>query len=123
MLALGEKRSLAGCFDWCGRLAGRAGVGGKERVGGARGESVAAACGANERGEVVAVGWSGEVVGCEAGLVAGEEVGVVLANEAQECRTRARLQKERIGGEEASASLGGAGGHGVERFGGVGDSG
>ena len=77
----------------------------------------------DERFEVVAVGLLGEIVRGEAGRVVGGEVGEVLLDEAQEGGAGAGFEEQWLGGEEAGASFGGAGGHFVQGFGGIGDAG
>ena len=68
----------------------------------------------NGGGHSVTVGGVDEVGGGVAAGVVGGEVGEVLANEAQPGRTRARLEEQRMGAEEAGAGGGGAGGDRIE---------
>ena len=58
-------------------------VAGEEGVGGAAGEAVGAAGFFDHRCELAAVGLVGEVAVGEAGLVVGDKMGKVLANEAE----------------------------------------
>lgn len=72
--------------------------------------------------DVLGVRLAGEVGVAEAAVIVGEEVRKVLPNEAQVGRTGARLEEERVGGEEAGVGLGGVAGHAVDRVFGIGDS-
>lgn len=72
--------------------------------------------------EVLSIRLCGEVGVIEAAVIVGDEMREVLPNEAQVGRTGARLEKERVGGEEAGVGLGGVTGHAVDGFFGVGDS-
>ena len=121
-LSLRKEGGLDGCA-YVGRWASLADVAGEERVGGAAGEAVIAARFFDERGELVAVGGRSEGVRGEAGFVVGDEVGEVLADEAQEGRARALFEEEWLGGEEARAGSGGGGGHAIDGCNGVGDAG
>lgn len=104
-----------------GRLASD--VAGEEGVEGSLGEVVTAAGFADEGGHAFAVGLKGEVGGAEVLFVEGEQVGEVFADEAQVGRARTLFQEQGLGGEEAGAGIGGAGGHAIERGGGVGEAG
>ncbi len=86
-------------------------------------EVVLAADLADDGGHAVAVGGVDEVCCGEAAVVVVDEVGEVLANEAQKCWTRARLQEEGVGSEEAGAGGCGAGDDGFELRDGVVDAG
>ena len=98
-------------------------VTGEEGVGGALGEMVAAAGVADEGSHAVAVRLEGEFGGAEVLFIQGEESREVLADEAQVSRARALFQEQRLGGEEAGAGVGGAGGHPIQRLGCVGEAG
>jgi hypothetical protein len=86
-------------------------------------KAVTLACLGDEMAEVLGIGGRGEVGVVEAAVIVGLEVGEVLPNEAQIGRTGARLEEQRIGGEEAGAGFGGEAGHAVDGLRCVGDSG
>lgn len=116
---------------WCGRpreaygrsFVARTDIAGDEGVCGARGEIVTVADAVENGAHLAAVRAIGEVGVGEAVVVVGCEVGEVLANEAHPGGTRARLQKERVGGQEAGAGGSCAGGNLVDGVFGVIDAG
>jgi len=72
--------------------------------------------------EMMRVALCCEVGIIEASVIVGDKVREVLPNEAQVGRTGARLEKQRVGGEEAGVYCGGVAGNGVDGFRTVGDS-
>jgi hypothetical protein len=76
----------------------------------------------DEMAQMTCVALCCEVGMIETSVVVGNQVREVLPNEAQVGRTGARLEEQRVGGEEAGVYFGGEAGHAVDRLRAVGDS-